>query len=134
MLRTSGLRVTFDLRFDKPLLWLVCSRCGCMLKTQLSACVAYTNNILRHIIHTDRVSLCYLAALWTSLGSISITTIRRNTIHFLSVMSDTTCPIFRRNLTSDRAKKSSHIAMQRAIGLAQDNYATTLIISVRAIR
>jgi hypothetical protein len=35
-----------------------------------------------------------------------------------------------RNLTSDREKKSSHIAMQRAIGLAQSTYTTPLIIAV----
>lgn len=129
MLRTSGLRVTFDLRFDKPVFWLVCSPCGCMLKTHLSACVAYTNNILRHIIHTDRISSCYLADLWTSLGSM-FTTIRRNIIDFLSAMSDTTCPPLNRKLTSGCEKKSCHIAMRRAISLAQINHTTTLIIAV----
>jgi len=67
LFRTSGLRVTFDLRFDKPLLWLVCSRFGCMLKTHLSACVAYTNNLLRHIIHADRISLFYLTDPWLAM-------------------------------------------------------------------
>lgn len=132
MLRTSGLRVTFDLRFDKPVFWLACSPCGCMLKTHLSACVAYTNNILRHIIHTDRISPCYQVGPWTSLGSM-FTTTRRNTIDFLSAMSDTTCPSLNRNLASSYEKKSCHIAMRRAIGLAQTNHTTTLIIAVHRL-
>ena len=129
MLRTSGLRVTFDLRFDKPVFWLVCSPCGCMLKTHLSACVAYTNNILRHIIHTARIFPCYLAGPWTNLGSM-FTTMRRNTIDYLSAMSDTTCPSLNRNLTSSCEKKSCHLAMRRAIGLAQISHTTTLIMAV----
>ena len=68
---------------------------------------------------------------WTSLGSISITTIRRNITDFLSAMSDTTCPSLNRKLTSGCEKKSCHIAMRRAIGLAQINHTTTLIIAVR---
>lgn len=127
------MRVTFDLRFDKPVFWLVCSPCGCMLKTHLSACVAYTNNILRHIIHTDRISPCYLVGPWTSLGGIPITTIRRNIIDFLSAMSDITCPSLNRNLTSGCGKKSCHIAMRRAIGLAQINHTITLIIAVHPL-
>jgi hypothetical protein len=101
-----------------------------MLKTHISACVAYTNNILRHIIHTDRISLCYLVGSWTGFGSIPIKPTRRNTIDFSPVMSDTTRPNVNRNLTSERKTKPSHIAMQRAIGPAQKTPHDTLIIAV----
>jgi hypothetical protein len=129
MLRTSGLRVTFDLRFDKPLLWLVCSRCGCMLKTHLSACVAYTNNILRHIIHKDQISLCYRAVSWTSLGSMIIT----KTDATLSI-SSRSCPTQHDHLSTafwlQTAKRSQATCNAARHWPSATQYTATLIIAV----
>lgn len=52
-------------------------------------------------------------------------------ISIFSAMSDTTCPFLNRKLTSGYERKSCHIAMQRAIGLAQISNTTMLIIAVQ---
>jgi hypothetical protein len=48
-------------------------------KLTFSACVAYTNNLPRHIIHEGRTSSSHsLAIFWTGLGNLSTTNTRRN--------------------------------------------------------
>lgn len=68
-----------------PAFWQAASLAGvqrtplCTQNSPFRHVLAYTNKLLRHIFHEDRISSSYfLAILWTSLGNIPTTITRRN--------------------------------------------------------
>jgi hypothetical protein len=119
--------------FDKPLLWLVCSCCGCMSKTQLlGMCRLYKHHFAAHYSQGPNISPYYPAAL--GLVWVACTHHKISTQHYRYSLGHA-----RHSMTTLQSQfdfrphneANPHCnAMQSAISPAQTNTPTTLIIAV----
>jgi hypothetical protein len=118
---------------DKPLLWLVCSCCGCMSKTQLlGMCRLYKHHFAAHYSQGPNISPYYPAAL--GLVWVACTHHKISTQHYRYSLGHA-----RHSMTTLQSQfdfrphneANPHCnAMQSAISPAQTNTPTTLIIAV----